>query len=250
MSDRATANFSTGCYAAVTQRPAVKSNPLSTRFVEPGKLAWRAAAGQSLAELVARFTDQLQSRAAIVGPHGSGKSTFLENFVPLLGKVELRAAAHEESDPPNDRSAAGDESFGSALRDGAKPSRTVVWLKMRGGAASRRLLFQTYRLWAEPHCILVIDGYEQLSSAARGAALLLTRLNSAGMLVTSHKPTALPTLLETRVDVPLAQELLCELLPDELEGRDRLLDAVRLEQRLDKHHGNLREVFMELYDEL
>lgn len=231
----------------------MKSNPLSTRFVAPGKLAWRDSPGQSLSELVTRFTEQLHWRAAIVGPHGSGKSTFLENFVPLLGTIELRAAAYDESKGAlaNRAGANGADSDRDLPGNNESPgARRSVWLKMRGRAQSRRLLFQTYRHWASRDCVLVIDGYEQLSPVARGAALMLTRINGAGMLLTSHKKTALPTLVETKVDVPLAQELLDELLPEDLEERTKFLEAQRLEQLLAKHHGNLREVFMELYDEL
>lgn len=221
----------------------MKSNPLATRFVAPGKLAWRAAPGQSLDELSTRFAVQLKRRAAIVGPHGSGKSTLLEHLVPLLGTIALRAATYEE---PNNTNALSDRRASKTTSG----EQRIVWLKMRGGMQSRRLLFQTYRSWAHRNCVLVIDGYEQLSRVARGAALLLTRISGTGILITSHQPTALPTLAETQADVPLAQELINQLLPEDLDGRNRLLDGDRLQQLLAKHHGNLREVFMELYDEL
>ncbi len=74
----------------------LKSNPLATRFVEPGRVAWRVAPSQpSLEQLADYFTSKLNWRAAIVGPHGSGKSTLLEHLVPRLGDILLKRAAYE-----------------------------------------------------------------------------------------------------------------------------------------------------------
>jgi hypothetical protein len=167
----------------------------------------------------------------------------------LLGTITLRAAAYEQAFSPADTSSVLSTNVGVDHAQSGAEGRRIVWLKMRGGIQSRRLLFQTYRAWACRDCVLVIDGYEQLSSIARGAALLLTRFSSAGILVTSHKATRLPTLVETLADVELAQELLDDLLPEDLPERAEFLEAERLRSLLDKHHGNLREVFMELYDE-
>ncbi len=58
------------------------------------------------------------------------------------------------------------------------------------------------------------------------------------------------TLTETRVDAALASELLDHLLPSDLVNREQLLDNHRLHALLVQHHGNLREVFMQLYDEV
>jgi hypothetical protein len=83
--------------------------------------------------------------------------------------------------------------------------------------------------------------------------LARTQIAGAGLLVTSHRPTWLPTLTETEADPILAQQLLDQLLTShsrESAERERLLDTERLRTLLDKHDGNLREVFMELYDEL
>jgi hypothetical protein len=216
----------------------VKSNPLATRYVAPGRLEWQPQNGQSLADIVSRFTHQLGCRAAIVGPHGSGKSTLLEHLVPRIGPLELRKSTygvHDEHGSNHAPSSSG---------------RSVVWLKLRGSTASRRLLLETRHRWARRGGVLILDGYEQLSRATRGLALALTRARGAGLLVTSHRATWLPTLVETKVDVSLAQILLDQLLPVDEVDRDRLVDPQRLGDLLRKHQGNLREVFMELYDDL
>ena len=128
--------------------------------------------------------------------------------------------------------------------------REVVWLQMRGRAASRRLLLHTRPAWWHSKGLLVIDGYEQLSRITRCLAVLLTRSRDVGLLVTSHRRTCLPTLIETRVDTAIARSLLESLLPNETIDRQRFLNAARLQQMLDQYQGNLREVFMQLYDEV
>lgn len=220
----------------------MKSNPLATRFVAPGRLPWHPQRGQTLEVLRDRLSKRFDYRAAIVGPHGSGKSTLLEHLVPLLGEVVLRASSYGDTLPEH-------EDAGKVSSNG----RAIVWLKLRGRLASQRLVVQSRRLWSQRGSLLVIDGYEQLSRVARGMVLARTQIAGAGLLVTSHRPTWLPTLTETEADPILAQQLLDQLLTShslESAERERLLDTARLRTLLDKHDGNLREVFMELYDEL
>lgn len=219
----------------------LKSNPLSTRFVEPGRIPWHSSRpAQSLEELADYFTNKLNCRAAIVGPHGSGKSTLLEHLVPRIGTIVLKRASYgqEPCHEPLSSSAANDR------------VRPVVWLKLRGARPSVKLLNETSSLWYQSGSVLVLDGYEQLSWWARAKVVLATARRKAGLLLTSHRKTWLPTLVETQVDVQLALALLDQLLPVDLPSRERWLDVQRLESLLNAHRGNLREVFMQLYDEL
>lgn len=219
----------------------VKSNPLSTRFVEPGRIAWLAVDPEhSLEYLVNYFTCKLNWRAAIVGPHGSGKSTLLEHLVPRLGQLVQKIATYEL---PADSSLAN--SVGSDI-----PKRGIVWLKLRGRAPSARLLNDQRSAWCHPNSLLVVDGYEQLSMLARARLIFSTGRNSVGLLLTSHRRTFLPTLVKTKVDATLAKQLLDRVLPDEMLIRERIMNESRLGELLEKHDGNLREVFMELYDEV
>ncbi len=233
----------------------VKSNPLSTRFVEPGRIAWQALdSHQSLDAIVARFIDQLNYRGAIVGPHGSGKSTLLAHLVPLLGDVALKSATFPL--PQTQRSAPS-----TTTPDGAIPgcvqqpvprrtNRKIVWLQLRGRAASAQLLSETRPQWCAPDRLLIIDGYEQLSFLSRAKVVWLTKRKAVGLLITSHRRTSVPTLIETQVDVALAEQLLDQLLPVDLPDREKLMNAPHISQLLDRHDGNLREVFMQLYDEI
>jgi hypothetical protein len=233
----------------------VKSNPFATRFVAPGKLAWHSRDGHSLDDLSRRFIE-LHSRAAIVGPHGSGKTTLLEHLVPMLGETVLRQATYEchtEADsrpaamiPLSHQSTMASSALTADLITGSR--LRVVWLQLRGRTASRQLLSRTRSFWSQSDVLLVIDGYEQLSRLVRCLVVMRTWMSSARLLVTSHRPTCLPTLIETRVDVAVAQSLLEHLLPADMTDRQHFLDSALLQQMLIKHRGNLREVFMHLYD--
>ena len=161
---------------------------LGLRF-RPGPGGWEA--------LSARL-ESLGGRAALVGPHGSGKTTALEDLAERLGAcrwIRLNEEAREV--PPG------------ALA-GLGPGET-----------------------------LLVDGAEQLGRAAwRRVAAAARRL-----VVTTHRPGRLPTLLETRTTPALLEGLLDELLGEEAPGWRA---AARALYR--RHAGDLREVFRGLYD--
>jgi hypothetical protein len=89
------------------------------------------------------------------------------------------------------------------------------------------------------HAIL-IDGAEQLGGVAWWR--LERRLRPAGKLViTSHRPARLPTIHECTTSPELLAELIDELAP----GTAFEIDIEALYQR---HDGNIRLCFRELYD--
>jgi hypothetical protein len=91
-----------------------------------------------------------------------------------------------------------------------------------------------------PHHVVVLDGGEQLGPLAWRRFLAATR--RAGCLVaTLHRPGRLPTLVECRTDPSLLQELVTELAP--ASGPRANLDDL-----FDRHRGNIRLCFRELYD--
>ena len=193
----------------------MKSNPLATRYVLPGRLQWLPPDGDSIDAVFERL-DKLRFRAAIVGAHGTGKSTLMTHLMPL---IETR-------------------------------SRRVVHLQLRGSWNSCCQLWTMARQWTSRGNVLVLDGYEQLPWLARGIIVFWTRIRGVGLLVTSHRPTLLPTLLMTQTDIRVIHQLLDSLLPADTPNRGQLLDNARLQMLLEKHRGNVRELFMQLYDEL
>lgn len=225
----------------------MKSNPFSTRFVAPGRIDWVSEPDHELEKLTCRFLFDCSSRAAIVGPHGSGKSTLLEHLVPGLGVVvaklqpDQRFGESELSESQEQIKALGEF--------GAEGDRYVVWLQLRGWRNARRDLWETRSLWTR-HSILVIDGYEQLLPWRRLQVVRATYRLKCAVLVTSHRRTCLTTLHYTQVTTSVAKEVLQQLVPVDMPGRNRFFDERRLQALLAAYNGNFREVLMELYDDV
>lgn len=200
------------------QTGAPDSNPFATRFVRPGALSFEFPPGQSARQLVERLAAQ-GWRGAIVGPHGSGKSTLLAALL-----AELRARGHVVAEV--------------SLHEGQR------WLgrwpepfdgEGAGGCSPAR---------AGLPAVLAIDGYEQLGLASRWLVHWRCRRRRLGLVVTTHRPTALPALFETRPTADLAARLVDRLLGDNAaaswtQAAERSFAAQR---------GNVREVLFELYD--
>ncbi len=183
-------------------------NPFSTRHTRPGAIAYRFPPGESAERAVERLRAG-DWRGQIIGPHGSGKSTLLAAVLPALEKAGQRPLLIE-------------------LHDGQR----------RLPADFRRTID------AAGAGIVVVDGYEQLAPWNRYRLRRLCRRRKLGLLVTTHRPAGLPDLFCTEVVPALAWNLVEQLLG----GLPPLLTPEQLRERLLLHHGNLREVFFDLYD--
>lgn len=143
-------------------------------------------------------------RGAVVGPHGSGKTTLLDALEPHLGTEVVR------------------------LRLDAGTARPIDHVLHRLPAA------------LGPDHAVLLDGAEQLGWW--GWRRVRRATAEAGRLViTSHRPGRLPTILECRTSPGLLAELVREL-------DAATADAVDLEALFRRHRGNLRLCFRELYD--
>ena len=151
-------------------------NPFATRYTRPGAIPPLDRRGRplDLAALIARL-DGLGA-AALVAPHGHGKSTLLLALAAALDAVE----------------------------------RPVTMVRVRGWqdawAACRAVVTAPRRT------AVFIDGWEQLRFLAaplRAAARLLRRT----LLVTSHRPTGLPVLRECETTSDLLRAIVARL-PD------------------------------------
>ena len=90
--------------------------------------------------------------------------------------------------------------------------------------------------------VVLVDGAEQLGSIGWHLMLRATR-HARSFVATLHRPGRLPTLIECRPD----HGLLCDLV-EELVPMDAPALTPGLEELLQRHGGNIRSCFRELYD--
>ena len=161
-------------------------------------------------------------QAQIVGGHGTGKTTFLYEFVRYL-ESRQHIINH------------------FTLHDGQRSLPREFWERQN------ILIAQfLYGAMKEPP-IAVVDGYEQLSFVEKVRLLRVCRKGRSGLLITTHTPAwRLPVLLRTETTDATLQYVIGHLfrnLPD-LEPPDKTL----CQSLFDCHQGNLRNVLFDLYD--
>lgn len=152
--------------------------------------------------------EQLEWRCAIVGEKGTGKTTLLED---LSGKLSARQQR---------------------------------WRMIRLSAENGRIAPGALdSLGADE--IVLLDGAEQLSGAKWMGIKRKTR-SAAGLVITTHSPGRLPTLLQTRTTVDLLEGILRDLL----DPGARPVTCSDIEKLLNDHHGNIRDSLRRMYDDL
>jgi hypothetical protein len=184
------------------------TNPFATRWTRPGAIPFQFPVGISLENVLRQF-EANGLCGAIVGPHGTGKSTLVSRFI----------AAYEAS------------------------GRGVTHIRLHDG--QRRLPrsnADVNRL--EPGAVLVIDGYEQLGWWHRRRVRALCRRRRIGLLVTAHRSCGLPVIYRTGGNLTTVRWLIDSCLPP----HEDKITALDIENAFLRHGGNVREVFFELYD--
>lgn len=165
--------------------------------------------GTSWEEIETRF-DSLDRRAMVAGPHGSGKTTFLDAFDRRLQTREFSVHRLLLNDEHTRLTTADREMLVT------KHSAQDLWFI----DGAERLGFRDWR-WVR----------EQTKPCG-------------GLLITTHqtKPAKLPLLLETRTSIPMLETFVKHLAP-ELE-----LPPDKLERWFSESGGNLREALWRAYD--
>ncbi|MGJ8726490.1 MAG: hypothetical protein ACSHYB_18240 [Roseibacillus sp.] len=153
--------------------------------------------------------ENLHRRAVITGPHGSGKTTFLNTFAERLADTY-----HVET----------------------------LFFHRDEHRLSPQQRKQITRLKAPSRTILLVDGEGHLTLRERHW-LRHQSQEMAGYLVARHHRCTLPTLLSLSVTPKLAHQLLEQIHPAEATRR-----ANDLPQLLRKKSGNLRELWLSFYD--
>ena len=181
-----------------------RENPFATSQIE--NIPFRFPPGVNWDVLLNRLQAQ-EWCASIVGGNGSGKTTLLEQLVPHLeargfAPVFLRLSAES--------SMREKEQLPTRLREIRKPQ------------------------------FILLDGAEQLSTrhwlSVRAAAS-----QAAGLVVTVHRSSRLPVVLELDTNPNLLEDLVQELTGGRLPDQEA-------QTILHRHRGNVREAFRELYD--
>ena len=184
-----------------------RENPFTTtrvRLALPFDPAWLGSDWESLE---ARL-EASGRRVAVVGPHGSGKTTFLATLAERLG-------------------------------DQGKTVRSVLLNNER-----RRLPeadWSGLQRESDAGVIILVDGFEQLSWVARARLNRVTR-NADALIVTSHRRTRFPTLLKTATKVAMFQQFVQCLAPS------APWTAEELEVIFKQCQGNVREALWVCYD--
>jgi len=152
-------------------------NPFATRHTRPGRLAPRDSAGDLLDLAVLAARARRLGVAALVGPHGSGKSN-------LLGALARRLAA-----------------------DGL-PVETI---RIRVPSDGLHLLGLVRR--APRGATLCVDGWECLGRVGAALVRWSAATRRVGLLVTCHRPFGVPTLARCETTPALLTRLVADL-PD------------------------------------
>jgi hypothetical protein len=181
-----------------------RDNPFASHRIEA--LPFRLPTGLTWETFLDRCA-AAKWRGTIVGPHGTGKTTLLEQLVPRL------------------------------RQRGFTP--LLFRVTAETSTAERVSIIDRVRTMRAPD-FLLLDGAEQFST--REWLTLYSAAGSlAGCLISVHRTSRLPTLLETKTTPALLTELATELTG----GAFYTDEIAALFQR---HQGNLRECLRALYD--
>jgi len=193
------------------------SNPFATRHFAPGQIPFFFPAPHSLDSLSNQLMSQKAFRWAIVGPHGSGKSTLIAH---LLSNPNLRNAF-----PAN-----------TLLRLDSSTSRLPRWW-----FAIRQL---------PKNQLLAIDGFEQFRFWMQRTLASLASAQKCKLLITTHqKHASFNTLWETSIDSQIEQHVLSMILQSENATKfDELLQSDAWRSSRNRHGYNLRESLFDMYD--
>ena len=191
----------------------VFQNPFSTRFVQPGAIPWLAT-DTSIDSLLFRLYD-VGNRAIICGPHGSGKSTILSHLASV------------------------------AQREGLK----VHCLRIRSWIDAIRVM-RVFATINPKQSLVSVDSWERLGFFG-WFLCQFADFRGLRVVVTVHKRpwwNNWPVLLHMKADDKTFRLLVDELMTKYAGSKTIEFSGAMLRDVFQRHSGNLREGFFELYD--
>ncbi|HEX5470638.1 MAG TPA: hypothetical protein VFW73_02070 [Lacipirellulaceae bacterium] len=163
-------------------------------------------------------------RGAITGPHGSGKSTLLETLQPALiaagRRITFISLHNDQHWLPND------------------------WRHKIVTASKKKPLAESGTTSDANNRLIIVDGYEQLAWFERVRLWSCCHRHKFGLLITSHMPVRLPTLIRLTPNRHLVEQLI-EHLCMRVSTDITLADVAASH---DCHGSNVREILFDLYD--
>lgn len=194
----------------------VSSNPFASRYIVPGSMEFYFSGSCTIDELVERIsvlpTEHRSERPgfAIVGPHGTGKSTLLSQLAKRLSVASV--TLHTSTG-------------------------RIAGLQ----AVFRNVHHQRFSL---------VDGFEQLPWWTQRLAIAYARIRGSTLCVTSHMlPAGFELLWQTGMDSRIERHVVDQLLQGrQAHWGSTLLASDAWNQSREKHGQNLRETLFDMYD--
>ena len=156
---------------------AVPANPFATRHTAPGRLPPRGGRGEPLDLEPLLDRARAAGMAAIVGPHGAGKTNLLTALAARLDEAGLLAGL---------------------VRPRSRADGVAVFRAVRA---------------ASPGATLCIDSWETLGPALALVIRWTARRRRVGLLVTTHGSAGMPALMRCETTPELLTRLVADLPP-------------------------------------
>ena len=187
--------------------PSRDDNPFATCWTRPGAIPFCFPEGVDADCLIARL-GAAGWRGAIVGAHGSGKSTLVEHLKPRLVERGCR----------------------------------IVTISARG--RSQRVEQANPAQATDERTLWIVDGFEQMGILDRARVRWRAQRMHCGLLMTSHADTIVPTLIELQPSLALIQRVVRELSARSSVAVPP--EAVIASHA--SHGSNVREILFDLYE--